>query len=88
MPLMRLKVIEQLCVACFNSVAILKLPILMKSVVEDFFFSRRKLGVLKLSVWQPEAYLHKMAPVARIQIEPPLKYIKLCLSLSDLVSWT
>jgi hypothetical protein len=27
------------------------------------------------------AYLYKMAPVARIQIAPPLKYLKLCLSL-------
>jgi hypothetical protein len=36
---------------------------------------------------QSEAYLYKMAPVARIQIAPPLKYLKLCLSLLDLVSW-
>jgi hypothetical protein len=35
-----------------------------------------------------EAYLYKMAPVARIQIAPPLNYLKLCLSLLDLVSWT
>jgi hypothetical protein len=26
-----------------------------------------------------EAYLYKMAPVARIQIAPPLKYLKLCI---------
>jgi hypothetical protein len=33
-----------------------------------------------------EAYLYKMAPVARIQVAPPLKYLKLCLSLLDLLS--
>jgi hypothetical protein len=38
---------------------------------------------------QAEAYLYKMAPVARIQIEPPLKYSKIMfISLLDLVSWT
>jgi hypothetical protein len=36
----------------------------------------------------PVAYLYKMVPVARIQIAPPLKYVKLCLSLLDLVSGT
>jgi hypothetical protein len=35
-----------------------------------------------------EAYLYKMAPVSRIQITPPLKYLKLCVSLLDLVSGT
>jgi hypothetical protein len=35
-----------------------------------------------------EVYLYKMAPVARIQIAPPLKYLKLCLSHLDLVSGT
>jgi hypothetical protein len=35
--LTQLKVIEQFCVACFNSVAILKLASIIKSAAKDFF---------------------------------------------------
>jgi hypothetical protein len=30
------------------------------------------------SLFSAEAYLYKMVPMARIQIAPPLKYLKLC----------
>jgi hypothetical protein len=51
-------------------------------------FSGAGVGLFSLEGIEPEAYLYKMAPVARIQIAPPLKYLKLCLSLLDLVSGT